>query len=107
MAALEQKILNKVKKKPYVWWRYIDDIFFIREHREGSLKKIINDINSFHSTIKFTANWSKEKVNFLDVEINLKNGVLSTDLFVKLTNTHQFLDPTSYYPFSFEIRHTL
>ena len=32
MAALEKKILNKVKKKPNVWWRYIDDIFFIWEH---------------------------------------------------------------------------
>ena len=27
-SALEKKILNKVKKKPTVWWRYIDDIFF-------------------------------------------------------------------------------
>ena len=24
MAALEEKILSKVKKKPSVWWRYID-----------------------------------------------------------------------------------
>ena len=28
MAALEEKILSKVKKKPSVWWRYIDDTFF-------------------------------------------------------------------------------
>ena len=49
----------------------------------------------FHPTIKFTADWSKEKVNFLDVEVTLKNGVLSTDLFVKPTDTHKFLDLTS------------
>ena len=58
-------------------------------------KELINEINSFHPTIKFTADWSKEKVNFLDVEVTLNNGVLSTDLFVKPTDTHQFLDPTS------------
>ena len=29
MAPLEEKILNKVKKKPNIWWRYIDDILFI------------------------------------------------------------------------------
>ena len=29
MAALEEMILNKVKKKPNVWWRYIDNIFFL------------------------------------------------------------------------------
>ena len=55
MAALEEKILSKVKKKPSVWWRYIDDIFFIWEHGEESLQEFINEINSFHPTIKFTA----------------------------------------------------
>ena len=34
MAALEEKILSKVEKKPSAWWRYIDDIFFIWEHGE-------------------------------------------------------------------------
>ena len=37
----------------------------------------------------------REKVNFLDVEVTLYNGVLSTDLFVKPNDTHQVLDPTS------------
>ena len=43
--------------------------------------------------------WSKEKVNFLDVEVTLKNGVLSDDLFIEPTDTHQFLDPTSCHPY--------
>ena len=64
MAALEETILNKVKNKPNIWWRYIDDIFFILEHGEESLKEFINEINSFHPTIRFTADCSKEKVNF-------------------------------------------
>ena len=58
-------------------------------------QEVINEINSFHPTIKFRADWSKEKVNFLDVEVILKNSVLSTGLFVKPTDTHQFLDPRS------------
>ena len=99
MAALEEKILNKVKKKPNVWWRYIDDIFFMWEHGEELLKEFINKINSFHPTIKFTADWSKEKVSFLDVDVTLNNGVMSTELFVKPTETHQFLDPTSCHPY--------
>ena len=71
MAALEEKILNKFKKKPNFWWRYSDDIFFIWEHGEESLslKEFLNEINSFHSIIKFTEDWSKEKVNFLDVKV--------------------------------------
>ena len=99
MAALEEKTLNKVKKKPNVWWRYIDDIFFIWGHGEEQLKEFINQINSFHPTIKFITDWSKEKVNFLDVEVTLKNGILSTDLFVKLTDANQFLDPTSWHSY--------
>ena len=65
----------------------IYDIFFIWEHGEKLLKEFLNEINSFYSTIRFTADWSKEKVNFLDVEVTLNNGVLSTDLF-KPTDTH-------------------
>ena len=34
-------------------------------------KKIINAINSLHPTIKFTAVWSKEKVDFLDAEVTI------------------------------------
>ena len=107
MAALEEKILYKVKKKPNVWQRYTDDIFFIWEHGEELLKEFLNEINSFHSTIKFTADWSKEKVNFLYVEVTLNNGVLSTNLFVKPTDKHQFLDPTFCHPYYCKKRHTL
>ena len=35
----------------------------------------------------------------LDIEVTLNNGVLSTDLLVKPTGTHQFLDPTSCHPY--------
>ena len=96
MEALKEKIVSKVKKKRSVWWRYIDDIVFIWEHGKESLQEFINEISSIHTTIKFTANRSKEKVSFLDLEVTLKNGVLSTDLLVKPTDTHQFLDTTSW-----------
>ena len=58
MAALEEKILNKVKKKSNVWWRYIGNICFYLEHGEEWLKEFFNEINSFHSSIRFTAEWS-------------------------------------------------
>ena len=82
-----------------IWWMYIDDIFFIREHGEECLKVFIGQINMFHSTIKFTAEYSKEEVNFLSVNIKLIDGERNTDFFVKPTNTHQFLDPTSCHPY--------
>ena len=74
MADLEEKILSASEKKPMIWWRYIDDIFFIREHGEESLEKFLNKLNSFHPAIKFTAEYSKETINFLDVNIRLVGG---------------------------------
>ena len=83
-----------------IWWRYIDDIFFIWEHGEESLENVLNKLNSFHLTIMFTAEYSKETINFLDVNIRLVGGgELMTDLFVKPTDTHQFLDPSSSHPY--------
>ena len=74
MADLEEKILNAFEEKPMIWWRYIDDIFFIWEHGEESLEKFLNKLNGFHPTIKFTAECSKETINFLDVNIRLVEG---------------------------------
>ena len=71
MADLEEKILNAFEEKPMIWWRYIDDIFFVWEHGEESLEKFLNKLNTFHPTIKFTAEYSKETINFLDVNIRL------------------------------------
>ena len=34
--------------------------FFIWEHGEGFLEKFFNKLNSFHPTITFTAEYSKE-----------------------------------------------
>ena len=55
MADLEEKILNAFEEKPMIWWRYIDDIFFVWKHGEESLEKFINKLNTFHPAIKFTA----------------------------------------------------
>ena len=81
------------------WWMYIDDIFFIWEHGEESLRVFIDQVNLFHPTMKFTAEYSKEEVNFSDLNVKLVDGELKTDLFVKLTDTHQFLDLTSSHPY--------
>ena len=79
MADLEEKIISASEKKPMIWWRYIDDIFFfyflfIWEHGDESLEKFLNKLNSFHPAIKFTAQYSKETINFLDVNIRLIGG---------------------------------
>ena len=99
MADLEKKTLEEIKLQPRIWWRYINDIFFIWEHGEDSLKQFIETFNAWHSTIKFTAEWSKEEINSLDVNIRLRNRQLETDVHIKPTDTHQFLHSTSCHPY--------
>ena len=78
-----------------VYWKY----FLIREHGEESLREFINETSSFHWTIKFTVDWSKEKDSYLDVEVTLERRVQSTYLFFKPTDTHKFLHLTSCNPY--------
>ena len=49
---------------PLVWYRYIDNIFMLWQHREKELKKFLEILNAYHLTIKFTANYSREKKVF-------------------------------------------
>ena len=84
MADLEEKLLEIFEKKTMIWWRYIDDIFFIWEHDEESLRVFIDQINLFHLTIKFTAEYSKEEVNFLDRNIKLIDGELRQTCLLKV-----------------------
>ena len=41
--------------------------------------------------IKFSANWSIERVSLLDIRVYLKNGRVETELYTKPTDKHQFL----------------
>ena len=98
MTELEERILEDIELQPRKWWRHIDDIFFMWEHGEDSLKQFIETLNTCHPIFKFTAEWPKEEKNFIDVNVRLRNWQLETDLHIKQTDTHQFLDSTSCHP---------
>ena len=54
MAGLEEKILETFEKNPMIWWRYIEDKHFIREHGEESLKAFIDQASIIHPTINLS-----------------------------------------------------
>ena len=83
---LEERFFSDCDILPLVWWRYTDDIFMLRQHGEKALKKFLEILNSYHPTIKFTANYSREKIIFLDTEVIKKGNQLVTDLYVIPTN---------------------
>ena len=53
-------------------------------------------INSIHSSFQLASNYSKECVQFLDVSVSVDNsGKNTTNLYVKPSDTHQYLLATS------------
>ena len=88
MAELEEKIIKESEDEVYLWWRYVDDIFFLWGHGENKLKSFIDKINKVHPTIKFTAEWLETSISFLDVTMSLVVGVIERDLYVKPTDSH-------------------
>ena len=60
--------------------------------------EFINFLNSAHHSIKITAEYSKESVNFLYVMVIRKEDRIATDLYTKPTDTHQLLHHSSCHP---------
>ena len=61
-------------------------------------REFLTFINEAQDTIKFTWNWSRESINYLDVQVINKSGKMETDLYVKQTDKHQYLYYTSCHP---------
>ena len=99
MDKFERKALEEATLKPLFWWRYIDDIIFGWVYGEEKLREFIDYLNSIHPTIKFTAKWSTKSIEFLDVMLTIVGPRIKTDLFVKETDTHQYLHFSSCHPF--------
>ena len=98
MDKLETDFLNTQEYLPLVWYRYIDDIFFIWTHGEEKLKFFLADLNKYHPNINFTHESNKECINFLDLKVSLLDNKLSTDLYIEPTDRHQYLHYSSSHP---------
>ena len=100
MEKLESEMLNSFILKPIHYYRYIDDIFFIWPHGLESLESFKLHANSFHHSIKFTFEVSDSRISFLDVLVKLRSNSLSTSVYYKPTDNHQFLHFDSAHPLS-------
>ena len=63
------------------------------------MKKLLGKLNNFHPSAKFTCEYSCEKVNYLDVQVIVGEGKLITVLYVKRTDSHQYLDSLLCHPY--------
>ena len=56
----------------------------------------------FPKTIKFFAEWSQKSINVLDVTVSLIYGQIETDLYVKPSDSQQYLHSASCHPYHCE-----
>ena len=69
MAGIETQILSQSLAKPTVWKRYNDDIFPLWDTGKHDIERLIEKGNSYHPTIKFTAEISSAETTFLDTVV--------------------------------------
>ena len=91
MDKFEKEYLATQVFKARVWLRYIDDIFFVWTHGEEKLHDFFNGLNEFNPSLKFTYEYSTQRINFLDVIVSKEGNEFVTDFYRKATDCHQYL----------------
>ncbi|XP_066931363.1 uncharacterized protein [Clytia hemisphaerica] len=94
----ESNIYPLLTEKCKTYLRFIDDIFMIWSGTEEELKRFIQEINTLHETIKFTADYSKKEISFLDTIVTISGSKLITRLYKKPTDRSAYLHNQSYHP---------
>ena len=88
MEKFESDLLKFQDFTPLLWYHYNDDVFFIWTHGEEKLAFLKNNFNNYHES-------NKKHIPFLDFNVKLSGNKLSTDLYIKSTDRHQYPHYTS------------
>ena len=103
MQDLEESFLRPRPDQPALWKRYIDDILILWPHSKETLYTLLQDLNQFHPTIKFTHELSDQSINFLDLTIYKgprfqEKGLFDIKTYFKPTNSFQYLHYSTCHP---------
>ena len=103
MAEIETKMLNQSRIKPREWKRYIDNVFSLWDASRQDIDLFIEQANTFHPTIKFTAEISEKEITFLDTVVykgeRFQNeAILDVKTHYKPTETFQYTHYSSCHP---------
>ena len=101
MAEIETNLIQQNNTKPREWKRYIDDVFSLWDCTRNEVDRFIQ--NTFHPTIKFTAEISENEITFLDTvvfkgERFIEKSILDIKTHYKPTETFQYTHFTSCHP---------
>jgi hypothetical protein len=98
---IEQSQLTRVTHKYEIirnYCKYVDDILLIFDSNNSNIQKILDDFNSLHPKLHFTAETEKDHIlNFLDISIhrtltNMRIAIfrkpMFTDTIIPFTSNH-------------------
>ena len=102
MAYFEEKLIYPlITNATTLYLRYIDDIILTWTKSENELPTFFEKLNQQHPSINFEMKYSKDKVEFLDTLIYKdKNNNIQTTLYIKLTDSQNYIHSKSAHPFS-------
>lgn len=95
------KAMNNFSIKPLLYFRYLDDVFFIWVGTVEQLLEYENFLNTLTIGIKIKLEYDAQQANFLDTTIYKTHNpitTLQTKVFFKPTDTHQLLHTQSFHP---------
>ena len=98
MGSFEEEHVYTYRLQPSLYLRYIDDIFMIWPHGEDELQLFFTHMNNCTEHIKFTTETSRSEIAFLDTLVKLDVGGITTDLYSKPTDSHNYLYYNSAHP---------
>ena len=81
--------------QPSVWFRYKDGIFLIWIHGQEKLVEFLDNFNKIHPNLRFTHEYSRKNLTFLDLNVKILDRKIDTDLHIKATDKYQYLHYTS------------
>lgn len=94
----DEAAMNGFHIHPELFFRFLDDIFFIFFGTEEELKTYETFLNTLIPDIKIELEYSRTKVNFLDLTLFIEDQQIKHTVYHKPTDTHQLLEKSSYHP---------
>jgi hypothetical protein len=102
MLEFDEQAMNGFKIKPLLFFRYLDDIFFIWTGNIEELLEYEKYLNSLIPGIKINLEYNQITANFLDTTVYKQTfnneTTLQTRVYFKPTDTHQLLHTNSFHP---------
>lgn len=103
MADWEESALASAEKKPFAYYRFLDDIWGVWTHSMADFVTFTEHLNAHQASIKIKFTVNDSEVNFLDVVSYkgpnfLSTGKLDFRVYFKNTDTHSLLHKHSFHP---------